>query len=312
MTNIIVRDYHKAGHTFDKKSLPKTAEEAIEQSGLNWEVNKLPIYLKDGTQVPRNFAMQRSDNGDFFGTVGKNYTTLQNKQAFAFFDTLVADGVASYEAAGATQHGSRVWVRASLNESVEIGDKDKIGKYVVLSNTHDGTGAVHVFVTPYRFICSNALSAMVVGAKRNGEIYSIRHTAALNAKAKEALKTLESVNNTYKSLEVSWKMMAEFIMPPVKIDQYFEKLFPNTEDKKNRGKQIREEVRHYLATGRGSELGIDKTLWGSYNAVTEFLSHNMNARKGQTEDKHFDSLMFGTRSKKNEEAMKLALEMMGT
>lgn len=312
MTNIIVRDYHKSGHTFDSKNLPKTAEEAIVQSGLNWEVNKQEIYLKDGTKIPNNFAVQRSDNGNFFGTVGRLYTTLQNKEAFNFFDTLVADGVASYEAAGSSKHGSRVWVRASLNESVEIGDKDKIGKYVVLSNTHDGTGSVHVFVTPYRFICSNALSANIRNAKKGGEIYSIRHTVALHAKAKEALKTLQTVNDTYKSLEESWKGMAALKLPPARIDEYFTSLFPDTDDKKNKGKEVREEVRAYLSSGRGSELNIGNTLWGAYNAVTEYLSHNMSGRKGQNEEKHFDSLMFGDRSKKNEQAMALALEMMGT
>ncbi len=312
MTTVLVRDYHRTGFVFPKDALPGTAQEAMAQSSLDWKVEREPIFLENGDKIQNNYAMRRTDNGDVFGIVGGRYTSLQNIEAFNFFDSLVKDGVASYEAAGASKHGSRVWIRAKLNDVVEVADKDKIGKYVVLTNTHDGTGSVHVFITPYRFVCSNALAGLIRSAKYDGEIYSIRHTHALHDRAKQAIKTLESVNETYKALAETWTKMAEFELPPEKIEDYFGTLFPDKEGKKskNKGQEIRDDLKHYLTAGRGHELGLEKTLWGTYNAVTEYLSHNMSSRKGSTEEKHFDSLMFGDRAKKNEEAMKLALEMM--
>lgn len=307
MTNFYVANYHKSGYSFNKDNLPKSAEEAMEQSGLNWGVRSEKLYLKDGSEVPNSFCIQRSDNSHILGVVGSRYSALQNVDAFNFMDELVKEGIVSYDAAGETKDGSRVWLRMKMEDTVSVSDKDKVGKYLVLTNTHDGTGSVRIFITPFRFICSNALA---YSWKRSEEKFSVRHTSNVFDKTKIAVGAIESVNEAYKELEKTWKKMANFQLPPERIEDYFVNLFPDSEGKKNKGLETRTNLYRYLSSGKGSELGINNTLWGVYNAVTEHLSHDMSARKGSTEAKHFDSLMFGERAKKNEQAMNLALEMM--
>jgi len=81
-----------------------TAEEAIIQAGLDWDVLKTPIhYSVDGKQLTVNnkFAIIRNDDNRALGIVGKDYVPVQNREAFSFFDALVNEKEAIYHSAGA-------------------------------------------------------------------------------------------------------------------------------------------------------------------------------------------------------------------
>ena len=49
----------------------------LEATGLNWTVNKLPLYSKDGLTT-ESFGIFRNDNNNWLGTVGKRYEEMQN------------------------------------------------------------------------------------------------------------------------------------------------------------------------------------------------------------------------------------------
>src|SRR4051812_35786812 len=72
-----------------------TAAEAIEAANLNWNVVKLPLFASTGllgVPVKDKYGIVREDkigkaDCDVFGIVGKNYSILQNSEAFSFFDS---------------------------------------------------------------------------------------------------------------------------------------------------------------------------------------------------------------------------------
>lgn len=311
--NVTLFVRHQFGHVFDSNNLPQTAEEAIVEAGLDWNVNKEEMFLQDGSRVDGNYAMRRNDNQNILGIVGSRYTPLQNIEAFSFFDDLVKDGLAEYHIAGSSLEGRKVWILAKFKDDLEIAEGDTVEKYVLLSSSHDGSGSVLGAVTPLRVVCSNMLSAMRRrGAKKNGEYVSIRHTKTIGAKVSEAAKTLKTVQETYKALGETWSQMAEYEMAPVAIDNYFKAVVPDSPNAENPYKTIavRTEMHHYLQSGRGSELELQNTLWGAYNAVTEYMTHEVSDRKGSTFDKHMDSLWFGPRGKRSNKAMEVALELL--
>jgi phage/plasmid-like protein (TIGR03299 family) len=92
---------------------------------------------------------------------------LQNDQAFQFFDPFVSSGLVTLETAGSLREGKRVWILARIAENSDVGivGDDIVRKYLLLSNSHDGTTAVRVGFTPIRVVCANTLAMAV----RNGQ-----------------------------------------------------------------------------------------------------------------------------------------------
>src|SRR6266496_3150940 len=81
-----------------------TAEEALREAKLDWEVVKQPIYV-DGTNggyvtVPRQFAIVRQIDGKVLGQVGPRYVPLQNARAFDWANFLVGGDGTHFETAG--------------------------------------------------------------------------------------------------------------------------------------------------------------------------------------------------------------------
>ncbi len=90
--------WHGLGKKLNK---PATAKEAIEAAGLNWPVIKLPLFAgSKHIPVPDKFAVIRktsnivSKTDPVLGVVGKDYTPLQNTDAFTFFDAIVGQNAA--------------------------------------------------------------------------------------------------------------------------------------------------------------------------------------------------------------------------
>ena len=168
--------------------------EALELAGLDWEVNSRPIYTDNGIQIPGYIANTRSSDNKVLGVVSDKYKIVQNKEAFAFTDNLL-DGDAKYVTAGSLRGGKNVWMLAELPETKILGDA--VGQYLCFTNTHDGTGAVRVFVTPVRVVCNNTLNLALNTAKRS---WSCRHMGNMESKMHEATRTLELANKYMEEL----------------------------------------------------------------------------------------------------------------
>src|SRR5688500_3965559 len=106
---------------------PATSTEAIQAANLDWTVVKKPLAAIEGKRVlrvPDLYATVRTDWWDgaedtpVFGVVGRNYTPLQNRDAFSFFDDIVGRDAAVYHTAGALGNGERVWILAKLPDVI--------------------------------------------------------------------------------------------------------------------------------------------------------------------------------------------------
>ena len=165
------------------------SKEALIQAGLDWKVEQTDVYAASGERILGYKANIRDIDRSVLGIVGDRYKIVQNEEAFAFTDGLLGEGV-KYETAGSLAGGKIVWMLAKIPEKYIISG-DAIEPYLVFCNSHDGSGAIRVAMTPVRVVCQNTLNLALKGASR---VWSARHTENVMSRMDEARETLQLAN----------------------------------------------------------------------------------------------------------------------
>src|SRR5262249_53947643 len=149
------------------------------------EVTLTPVATVDGLVVPKTRAVVRYDSQTCLAVVSDRYMPVQNTQAFGLLDAIVADGGLRYHTAGALGQGEKVFLLAKLPGHLRVKTTDDVvEKYLLLSNSHDGSSALRVLFTPVRVVCQNTLSMAL--RQGNGQGVSIRHNGDLAGKIRDA------------------------------------------------------------------------------------------------------------------------------
>lgn len=282
-----------------------TAEQAIELGGLNYEVVKSPLMTEMGGQkiiVPDSFATLRTDTNQALGVVGNRYEIVQNKDAFTFFDAIVGQGQAIFETAGALGKGERIFITAKMPEYIRIAGTDDLTEvYVILTNTHDGSGSVIAAITPIRIVCSNTLRAGLKGAINK---VAIKHTTNAERNLCHAHKLLGISNEYIKQMNQAVNALALKKVNDTQVKALIENLFQTQTKDSTRSKNIQEAVFESYYTGIGQER-IVGTAWGVFNGITHYLSHVKEFKSSET--KFENLLMDGAASKITDTALELLL-----
>lgn len=161
------------------------SQAALELAGLDWNVIQKSIETQDGIPISGFKANLRDTDNRVLGVVTDRYKVVQNREAFAFTDGLLGEGV-RYETAGSLQEGRRTWLLAKLPQRYIISG-DEIAPYLVFMNSHDGTGSIKAAMTPIRVVCMNTLNLALSTAKRS---WSTNHTGNIAGKMEDARYTL--------------------------------------------------------------------------------------------------------------------------
>lgn len=302
--------WHGLGTKLDN---PATADEAITAAGLDYEATLSPVQTSAGTEIPSRKAVVRSDTGNVLGVVGKDYVPIQNRDAFSFLDMVVADGGLRYHTAGALGKGERVWMLARLPGHVRVqGTDDVTEKFLLLSNSHNGTSALRVFFTPIRVVCANTLA--VAHARGAGQGISIQHKGDLAAKVRQAQAVLGFAHRFYDDLHGHMNRLSGYYPTAEQLTTYFKSLYPDPpEGEKTRAENTRQELFRLFEHGRGQEIyGIRHSAWAAYHAVTEYVDHYRPTRAQTPQDRasrRLQSQWFGSGAKLKARAWAAALGM---
>lgn len=248
-----------------------TSADALQLAGLDWQVIQEPIYTDSGKQIPGYKANVRDTDHKVLGVVTDRYRIIQNQEAFAFTDELLGNGV-RYETAGSLQEGRKVWLLARLPREYIISG-ERISPYLVFSNTHDGSGAVRVAVTPVRVVCNNTLNLALNTAKRS---WSMIHTGDIKGKIQEAKDTLFMAEEYMDSLGKEFERLRKQKITDQQVKEYIELLLPiengaTTAQAKNIVK-LREDLRkRYYDAPDLKDVG--NNAYRFINAVSDFATH---------------------------------------
>jgi phage/plasmid-like protein (TIGR03299 family) len=288
------------------------AADAIKLAGLDWTVNRQQAYIKvNGVDqvIPNQKAIVRSSDNTVLSVMHDNYQPLQNVDAFNFFNPFVDSGLASFETAGALRQGKVIWVLATLNRApIEVGKGgDVVNKHLLLSNSHDGSMAVRVGFTPIRVVCNNTLTA----AHHSGDskLLRIKHAGNLQQNMKNVQEIVNALDARFEATAEQYNKLANVMINSADLQNYVDVIFDlkpqGTEREQLRAKKMRETITALFENGAGAHLQSARgTLWGAYNAVTEYLTHE----QGKELDTRLNSNWFGENMRTNDFALETALQ----
>lgn len=254
-----------------------SSEEALRLAGLDWQVKQEPVYTDTGEAIPGYKANIRDRDRRVLGVVTDRYKIIQNQEAFAFTDALLGKGV-RYETAGSLQGGRRVWLLARLPKEYIISG-EQVSPYLVFSNTHDGSGAVKVALTPVRVVCCNTLNLALDTAKRS---WSMIHTGNIRDKLQEAEDTLFMAEAYMMQLGKEFGNLQRQKITDRQVAEYIEMLLPLEKDataiqNKNITK-LREDMAHRYYDAPDLQ-GTGKNAYRFLNAVSDFATHAKPLRR---------------------------------
>ena len=302
-----------------------TSKEAIEFAGLNYTVEKRPLFTYDNENqianeeveikipeinVPNYYATIRTDTEQVLGVVGKDYEIVQNVDAFSFFDAIVEGDGIQYETAGALGSGERIFITAKLPNYIKVGKEDLIEQYLFLTTSHDGFGSITAAFTPVRIVCANTLSAAL---KSSTNSIKIRHTA--NAKERlEQAHTLMGITNKMSSelneIFNQWtkvkvrdeevKKLIQLAMIPNK--EVLKKIESGQEDElSTQFVNICEKTFEYTMSAPSQALETTKgTLFGVYNGITGYFQ---NVKEYKNDETKLKSILYGGAAQQRTQAV---------
>lgn len=271
-----------------------TAKDALEAAHLDWNVVTASITARVGAAavpVPGYKAIVREDTNAPLSVMSDSYQPIQNAEAFEFFDSVVGEGQAIYDTAGALHGGRRVWIMARLPKSIFI-EGDELERNILLVTSHDGSSTLKMMHVTTRVVCQNTLSIALSNAKH---CISILHRANYKTRVAEAQRALKISYGYFDQLGL---LIAELAKSPFARDEmrgFTEKLLPIADgDKSPRIEKARGEIADLFKRGAGNR---GRTKWDALNAVTEFVDHHRSygrTQHGTKEETRFASTLFGS------------------
>ena len=252
-----------------------SSQQAIKMAGLDWTVDAQPIQVVGGQVIDGMKANVRSSDHKVLGVVSDRYKIVQNADAFAFTDILLGEGV-KYETAGSLSSGKRVWLLAKMETSKVCGDD--VEPYLVFTNSHDGSGAVKVAVTPIRVVCQNTLTLALSTAKRT---WSTKHCGDIQGKMDDARNTLGFAASYMENLKEEADKLTQVVVLAPQFADFLMKMFPTNSKMSERQIANVENQRKAVAEIYNHKDDIQKfhgTAYGVLNAIADHLPHMIPSR----------------------------------
>lgn len=312
------KPWHKLGQEL---AAGATIEEWIAAAGMGFEIKRADVQFEAaGAEALTTWAsknvLYRGDTLAPLGVVSNKYQIVQPAEVLEFFRDLTEDMGFTLETAGVLFDGARFWALARVTDDVAMLDsKDRVGGYLLLSTSADGTLATTARFTTIRVVCNNTLSIAINGKAQ----VTITHAGEFNHDAAKAALGLDA-DKLQGGFSDALDGLRRLAAKPVTLNDSIEatmRLFdhdmanmtPEQIAKAAKTRQVKT-IGDMAITGNGL-VGADMkgghgTAWGWLNAVTQFVDHQTANR---TQDRRLDSAWFGPGNALKRKALLIAQEM---
>lgn len=255
--------------------VPNNVEQALNAANLNWKVLPRPVII-DGEIIKSRVGNVRSDlppGKNFLEVVGSKYKIVQNIDALAFIQDIIETGFLKLERGGMLAGGRSVYLIAKT-DGLTVGG-EPIEPYVVLRNSHDGTGKVQVALITERIACLNMLTLAIEGAPRKFEVL---HTKSAEARMKAARASMNFIGSYLTAYPMFVERMIDTPISEKGLEFIANTLFPvpAKTDTNKRAVENAQENHDMFAQIYNDTPDLKQhvgTAWGVYNALADYASH---------------------------------------
>ena len=167
---------------------------------------------------------------------------------------------------------------AKLPEKYIIGG-ERIEPFLVFSNSHDGSAAIKVCMTPIRVVCQNTLNLALNQTKR---AWSAKHTGNIQNRMHEAQETLGLAHRYMEGLGREFENLSRIKLTDTKVIEFIHELIPLSEDATavqiRNVEQLREDLK--LRYFDAPDLkAVGKNGYRFICAVSDFATHSKPLRE---------------------------------
>ena len=267
-------------------------EEWRKQAGMDWRIQRSKVRYavsRDESAVFEEMADQhvlfRSDSKKALGLVSEKYKVVQPSEVIEFFRDIARAGGLELSAAGTIFGGRRFWATAKIGEASPTSVRDKIGGYLLISTSADGSLATEVRRTTVRTVCSNTLAMAMKGAPAS---IKVSHKSVFDP---AAVKDFMGLN------EAAWEAFKHQVVRLANKPVVLEAAEQMTADILGGGDKVYATAGYnkildlFQGQAKGSDFdGVNGSAWGYINAVTEYADWFSRAR---THENRFVSSQWG-------------------
>lgn len=268
-----------------------SVDEWRSKAGMDWRIQRSEVRFNTSrteevlVKMPEQHVLFRSDNHEALGLVSKRYQVVQPSEVIEFFRDIAKAGGLELSAAGTIYGGKRFWATAKIGEASPTNISDKIGGYLLISTSADGSLATEVRRTTVRTVCSNTLAMAMADAHAS---VRVTHKSVFDP---AAVKEFMGLN------EAAWAAFKHQVVRLANKPVLIEAAEAITADILGGGDKVQATAGYnkildlFQGEAKGSDLnGVQGTAWGYINAVTEYADWFSRAR---SQENRFVSAQWG-------------------
>lgn len=252
--------------------------------------NGTPIIVEDSRATVR---VNPDGSFDGLATVGTRYVVTQNKESLQrALDVVGASaGEAIVETCGVLRGGKEFFASINLGSLIidPTGVNDKIERYLLVRNGHDGKIPITYANTPLRTVCRNTA---VLAQEQARSVFTARHTRNQDTALEQAGEVLKISADWARNFKETAEKMLRIPVPngSRQFDQVFSAVWPDKPDFSKRQRENYDELQMrvrgiYLSKKNAGGYGFNG--WSAYNAIAEYLDHH---RESDADDRAMASM----------------------
>lgn len=263
-------------------SAATSVEEALKISHLDYTVEKVPVFLENGTPIPGAFCTKKEGTNDTFGVVGSQFEIIQNQEALSFVDNLVSEGLTFVKAG---ENHKMLYLIGKLPNIEVLGDQ--VTPYLIFQNSHNGSTTLKATIAPLRVVCQNQFA---ITFKKAANKISIRHTKSIKGRLHTAQQILLQNTEYLSEFQKQALGLAQEKVTKKQVDTLLDGIFEiKPEFNPTQVRRVEEKRERFLAAYQADDnqnfLG---TKWGLINAYTDFVTHKpLRKETQQALENHF-------------------------